>query len=130
MVLFDTNICIYYIKGRYELAEKFSKIKREHRFISEISLAELKYGVQNSESVNRNKRALELFLTGVNILPILPTLDFYAQEKVRLRRLGTPIDEFDLLIGSCAVTNGLRLITNNERHFERIQGITLENWVK
>jgi tRNA(fMet)-specific endonuclease VapC len=78
MVLFDTNICIYYIKGRYELAEKFSKIKREHRFISEISLAELKYGVQNSESVNRNKRALELFLTGVNILPILPTLDFYA----------------------------------------------------
>ena len=57
-------------------------------------------------------------------------LHSYAEEKARLRKLGTPIDEFDLLIGACAVVNGLYLVTNNENHFLRIKGITVENWVK
>ncbi len=130
MYLFDTNICIYYIKGKYFLNERFSQVTRESRFISEITLAELKFGVRNSQDPVSNSKVLENFLTGVNILPILSTLDFYAEEKVRLRKLGTPVDDFDLLIGACAVTNRLCLVTNNERHFQRIKGISVENWVK
>jgi tRNA(fMet)-specific endonuclease VapC len=130
MFLFDTNICIYYIKGKYFLNERFSKVSRESRFISEITLAELKFGVYNSQNPTANAGVLKDFLSGVNILPISPTLDFYAVEKARLRKLGTPVDDFDLLIGACAVVNDLCLVTNNENHFLRIKGITLENWVK
>lgn len=130
MFLFDTNICIYHMKGKYFLQEKFENVLRESRFISEITLAELKFGIYNSLNPSANSSVLKDFLTGVNILPVSPTLDFYAQEKARLRKLGTPIDEFDLLIGACAVVNDLCLVTNNESHFLRIKGITIENWVK
>lgn len=119
MYLFDTNICIYHIKGKYSLGEKFAKVPRDSRFISEITLAELKFGVQNSQNPQANKKVLTDFLTGVNILPILPSLDFYAIEKSRSRKLGTSVDDFDLLIGACAVTNSLCLVTNNERHFQK-----------
>lgn len=90
---------------------------RESRFISEITLAELKFGIYNSQIPSVNSSVLKNFLTGVNILPVSPTLDFYAKEKARLRKLGTPIDEFDLLTGACAVVNDLCLVTNNESHF-------------
>ena len=115
------------MKGVFPLGQKFDELTVNQRYISEITLAELKFGVQNSQSLLRNTEALQSFLAGVNILPILPTLDFYANEKARLRRLGTPVADFDLLIGACTVTNNLRLITNNERHFQRIQGISIEN---
>ncbi|MBA4302404.1 MAG: VapC toxin family PIN domain ribonuclease [Cyclobacterium sp.] len=130
MFLFDTNICIYHIKGKYFLQDKFERVARESRFISEITLAELKFGIHNSQNPSANAKVLNDFLSGVNILPISPTLDFYAEEKARLRKLGTPIDEFDLLIGACAVVNDLCLVTNNESHFSRIKGIKIENWVK
>ena len=118
------------MKGLYQLESKFEKVQKDSRFISEITLAKLKFGVQSSQFFERNQVVLDDFLTGVNILPILPTLDFYAKEKARLRKVGLTLDEFDLLIGCCAVINKLTLITNNARHFERIEGIQLENWVK
>lgn len=130
MVLLDTNICTYYLKGKYFLDQKLSKITKQNRFISEITLAELKFGIQNSQNPVKNGESLDKFLGEVNVLPNLPTIDFYAGEKARLRKLGTPVDDFDLLIGSCAVLNGLCLVTNNESHFQRINGIVIEIWVK
>lgn len=99
-------------------------------FISEITLAELKYGVANSQSPEQNKEVLSNFLTGVQILPIFDALDIYANEKARLKKAGQPIDDFDLLIGSSAIANNLTLVTNNEKHFQRLEGIKLTNWVK
>lgn len=128
--LFDTNICIYYIRGKFDLKTKFHSVKIENRYISEITLAELKFGVKNSEFPKKNQKVLENFLTGVQILPIYNSLDFYAEEKARLRKSGNPIDDFDLLIGASAVTNHMILVTNNENHFKRIQKIQIENWTK
>lgn len=128
--MFDTNICIYYIQGKFSLNNKFREIKKENRFISEITLAELKFGVKNSQYQKKNQEALEDFLTGVQILPILNSLDLYAEEKTRLRKMGKPIDDFDLLIGVSAIANDMILVTNNESHFQRILNITIENWTK
>lgn len=128
--LFDTNICIYYIRGKYDLKNKFHLVKKENRYISEITLAELKFGVKNSEFPKKNQKVLDNFLTGVQILPIFHSLDFYAEEKARLRKSGNPVDDFDLLIGASAVTNHMILVTNNEIHFKRIQNIQIENWTK
>lgn len=128
--LIDTNICIYYIKGKFNLDKKFNEVESKNCFISEITLAELKFGVANSEKPAKNILVLENFLTGVSILPIYHSLDFYATEKSRLRKAGTPIDDFDLLIGATAVTHQLIMVTNNVKHFKRIKNIITTDWTK
>ena len=128
--MLDTNICIYFIKGKFGLKEKFRSIKKENRFISEITLAELKFGVHNSESPKNNQDALADFLTGIQIIPIFNALDLYASEKSRLRKRGESIDDFDLLIGVSSIANGMILVTNNESHMGRISTIEIENWTK
>ncbi len=128
--MIDTNACIYYIKGKFELNKKFEKADPENCFISEITLAELKFGVENSEKKEQNQKALANFLTGVKIVPIFHSLDLYAKEKSRLRKAGTPIDDFDLFIGVTSVMHNLIMITNNTDHFKRIKGITLDDWTK
>ncbi len=124
------NICIYYIKGKFELNKKFEKINPDNCFISEITLAELKFGVENSEKKEKNQKALDNFLTGIKIVPIFHSLDLYAKEKALLRKSGTPIDDFDLLIGVTSVTHNLTMVTNNTEHFKRIKKIVLEDWTK
>ena len=63
-------------------------------------------------------------------MPIFPVLDVFAFEKARLEKLGLRLDDFDLLIGSTAIHYDLVLVTNNVKHFERMQGLNIENWVK
>lgn len=128
--LIDTNTCIYFINGKFELKKKFEEVDPDNCFISEITLAELKFGVENSEKKEKNQIALDNFLTGVKIVPIFHSLDLYAKEKSRLRKAGATIDDFDLLIGVTAITHNLVLVTNNTSHFKGIKGIKLENWAK
>jgi tRNA(fMet)-specific endonuclease VapC len=126
--LLDTNICVYYIKGKYKLKEKFEEVDPDNCFISEITLAELKFGVANSEQIKKNQQALDNFLSGVVIVPIFDCLDIYAKEKTRLRKAGMIIDDFDLLIGATAIRHNLIMVTKNIEHFKRILGIKLEDW--
>jgi len=128
--LIDTNICIYYINGKFALDKKFESVNPDDCFISEITLAELKFGIENSEKPERNKKALERFLSGIKILPIFHAIEIYAKEKARLRRAGISVDDFDLLIGSTAVAHNLIMVTNNLSHFKYIKGIILEDWTK
>ena len=126
--LLDTNICIYYIKGLHDLKLKFEKFGPENCFISEITLAELKFGVAKSQAREKNQKTLENFLSGIQILPIFPALDIYAAEKARLQKSGKIIDDFDLLIGATAVSFDLTMVTNNTNHFNRLADIKLEDW--
>ena len=126
--LLDTNICIYYIKGLYDLKSKFEEVGPENCFISEITLAELKFGVAKSKAKEKNQKALDNFLSGIQLLPIFSALDIYAEEKARLQKSGKIIDDFDLLIGATAVSFDLMMVTNNTNHFNRIKDIQLEDW--
>ena len=110
--------------------KKFEEADPDKCIISEISLAELMFGVANSEKKEKNQKALDNFLSGVKIVPIFHSLDLYAKEKSRLRKAGTPIDDFDLLIGVTSVTHNLIMVTNNTDHFKQIKGIVLEDWTK
>ena len=116
------------MKGKFNLNAKFKNVLIENRYISEITLAELKFGVENSAKQEKNRKALEDFLTGIQIIPIFHSLDLYAKEKARLRKSGTPIDDFDLLIGVTSVNHDLTMVTNNLNHFNKINGIDLEDW--
>lgn len=88
------------------------------------------FGVENSEKKEKNRKALDDFLSGIKILPIFHSIELYAKEKARLRKSGTIIDDFDLLIGATSVSHNLVMVTNNTNHFKRIKGITVEDWTK
>ncbi len=118
------------MKGKFDLEKKFDGLTVNNSFISEITLAELKFGVANSEKPEKNKFVLDKFLTGVQVLPIYHSLDLYAKEKSRLRKVGTTIDDFDLLIGVTSVMHQLIMVINNTNHFNRIDKIILEDWTK
>ena len=127
--LLDTNICIYFLKGQYNLIQKLEKIGLENCFISEITIAELKFGAENSESKEKNRNTVDDFISRFTIIPIFNSLDIYAKEKARLRKAGNPLDDFDLLIGATAISNDLVLVTRNVTDFERLEGIKIENWI-
>lgn len=128
--LLDTNICIYYLKNNFGIDKKIKKVGLHNCSISEITIAELKFGIENSEHKKKNKKIIHDFIDSISIIPLITSFDIYAQEKVRLRKEGIMIDEFDLLIGSTAIANNMILVTRNIRHFERLKNIIIENWVK
>jgi tRNA(fMet)-specific endonuclease VapC len=128
--LLDTNICIHFFRGKFNLNDTFKQVKLENCAISEITLAELMFGAENSSNPQKNRAIVEQFTSHVRILPIFNAITIYAKEKVRLRKSGDMISDFDLLIGATAISNGLIMITENSKEFKRITAIQLENWIK
>ncbi len=126
--LLDTNICIYFIKGQFDLYNKINSVGPNNCFLSEITVAELKYGVENSIQKAINQKYTDAFIAKFSILPIFPALDIYAKEKSRLKTKGKILDDFDLLIGSTAIYNNLILVTKNLDDFIRLNGIVIEDW--
>ena len=127
--LLDTNICIHFFRGKFNLNKKIKEVKLENCAISEITLAELIFGAENSSNPKKNYELIDIFSEQIKILPIFNSINIYAKEKVKLRKNGTMISDFDLLIGSTAISNELIMVTENVKEFERISGIKIENWV-
>ncbi|MCF8370524.1 MAG: type II toxin-antitoxin system VapC family toxin [Bacteroidales bacterium] len=127
--LLDTNICIHFLRGRFNLIDKLEEIGLKNCAISEITLAELVFGAENSESPKKNLGIVERFVERVTTLPIYDTIYLYAKEKARLRKSGTMISDFDLLIGCTSVEKELIMATENVRKFGRISEINIENWI-
>lgn len=109
--LLDTNICIYLFKGLFDLVEKIEKAGITNCYLSEITIAELKYGAENSDFPKRNLEKIIQLQQQFTVIPIFNSLDVYAKEKARLKKSGKILDDFDLLIGSTAIYNNLTLIT-------------------
>ncbi|QMU64579.1 MAG: PIN domain-containing protein [Flavobacteriaceae bacterium] len=128
--LLDTNICIHLFRGKFNVIEKFQEINLNDCAISEITLAELIFGAENSPNPKKNFKIVDQFSEQVKILPIFNSIRIYAKEKVRLRKKGIMISDFDLFIGSTAIANELTMVTENVKEFKRILGIEIENWVQ
>ena len=84
----------------------------------------------NCDRIKENLDLIDRFIRLINIVPFTDSIEFYAQEKNRLRSLGVSIEDFDLLIGSAACSGNLILVTDNVKHFANIKGLAIENWVK
>ena len=128
--LIDTNIVIFFFKKKFGLLEKFQKAGADDCVISEITLAELKFGAENSSKPEKHRKEVDDFVSVISVLPITPSIDVFALEKTRLQKNGTPVDNFDLLIAATAITNGLILVTNNVKHFDRFPQLIMEDWTK
>ena len=127
--LLDTNICIHFFRGKFGVTKRLEAVQIENCAISEITLAELVFGAENSGNPQKNHRLIEQLLELVTILPIYDSIMTYGKEKARLRKAGTMISDLDLFIGCTAVENDLVMVTENTGEFERISGIRIENWV-
>jgi len=129
--LLDTNICIYIIKKKPEkVLNRFSKLKPGDVGVSTITVAELYYGVAKSSKPNQNTIALQEFLQPLIIL------DFTSEDSIAYGRIrseleaeGKLIGAMDLLIASIAFSRALILVTNNEKEFNRVKNLIVENWV-
>jgi len=126
--LLDSDVSIDYLRGSVEVARKIKAAGLENFHLSEITVAELKYGAAKSNRPDDNRLQVEAFIGEFGIIPIYESLDVFAFEKARLEKLGLRLDDFDLLIGATAIHYGLVLVTNNVKHFERMQRLTIENW--
>jgi tRNA(fMet)-specific endonuclease VapC len=129
--MLDTNICIYLIKQQpREVIDKFKGIIPGEIAISSVTVAEMMYGVGKSQHKQRNKSALESFLAPLEIVDFdFKAAQHYGAIRAYLEKMGTPIGAYDLMIAAHALSLGLILVTNNEREFQRIPNLIVENWV-
>ena len=128
--LLDTNIVIYVIKRRPQ--QVLAEFNQHHgrMAISSITLAELAHGAEKSSDVSRNTAVVEDFVSRLAVLPYDDKAAWqYGNIRATLEKLGQPIGINDLHIAAHARSNGLTLISNNLREFERVPGLLLENWV-
>jgi tRNA(fMet)-specific endonuclease VapC len=130
--ILDTNICIYIIKKRpINVFKKFRSLSVGSIGISSITLAELQFGIMKSSNPEKNQEALDKFLIPLEIIDfgVNATIE-YGKIRAEMEKNGTPIGPLDTLIASHAKSLDLILVTNNEREFERIVGLKIENWTK
>ncbi|HTT82831.1 MAG TPA: type II toxin-antitoxin system VapC family toxin [Rhizomicrobium sp.] len=127
--MLDTNICIYVIKNYpAKLHETFNRLA-ERLSISTVTLAELAYGAEKSARCLENLQAVEQFAARLDVLAFSPkAAAHYGQIRVALERSGKLIGPHDMLIAAHARAEGLTLVTNNTREFNRVPGLAVENW--
>ncbi|MBN8443275.1 MAG: type II toxin-antitoxin system VapC family toxin [Thauera sp.] len=129
-VLLDTNIVIYVIKRRPLSALKLFNEHAGQMAISSITLAELFHGAEKSNAPARSLAAVEDFCSRLEVLAYGPkAAHHYGAIRTALEKRGTPIGVNDLHIAAHARSEGLTLVSNNTREFERVDGLLLANWV-
>ncbi|ANS43544.1 type II toxin-antitoxin system tRNA(fMet)-specific endonuclease VapC [Serratia inhibens] len=128
--MLDTNMVIYVIKRRpFEVLEMFNQ-HAGNMVISSITYAELIHGVEKSARPAANSRVIDDFVSRLDILDYGPkAAAHYGNIRSALERQGTPIGVNDLHIAGHARSEGLILVSNNMREFERVEGLRLENWL-
>jgi predicted nucleic acid-binding protein len=128
--LLDTDTCVYFLRQHPLILKRVRQHYSEGLAISIIGLAELQFGAYNSTRIENNLERIRFFLEWVQLLDITTkTTELYAKIKASLQKSGNIIEDLDIFIGSSAIENNLTLVTANERHFSRIEGLRTANWM-
>jgi tRNA(fMet)-specific endonuclease VapC len=128
--MLDTNICIYVIKRHpAAMREKFNALA-EQLCISSITFGELYYGAEKSVRRAENLTNISRFVARLEVLPFTDKAAVhYGQVRAELERAGTPCGIHDMQIGAHARSEGLIVVTNNMREFNRMPWVRSENWL-
>ncbi len=128
--LLDTNICIYIANRKPGLAlERLRELQPGDVGMSVVTYCELAYGASKSRQRQANLTRIERLRALIPVQPFTAAAaKAYGELRVGLERRGTPIGAYDMLIAAHAISLGLTLVTNNEREFSRVRGLTIENW--
>ena len=128
--LLDTNICIYVIKNRPPaLRERFNH-ESARLGISMVTLMELYFGAEKSAQPKRNRDVVESFAARLEVLDYGTKAALHTAEiRASLGAAGRPIGPYDGMIAGHGRSEGLILVTNNRREFDRVAGLQVENWL-
>ncbi len=131
MYLLDTDTLIYSLKGNEEVCSRLRDHLSDTLKISIVTVMELYYGAYKSQKQESNIAKIKTLESAFEIVPLATeSAEIFGMCKSKLEKAGTALDDFDLLIAASALSNNLTLVSNNEKHFKRIQGLKLENWTK
>ena len=130
--LIDTNICIYVMKQHpLQVIQKFRQFRFGEIGVSSITVSELQYGVSKSNYREKNQQRLDQFLRPLTIVPYDEACGrVYGDIRTELQQKGTLIGPLDMLIAAHALALGATLVTNNEKEFQRVAGLAIENWAR
>ena len=124
--LVDTDWVIHALHGSPAVVQRLEELTDDGIGISIISTAELYQGAFYSLEPRANEALLLEFISGYDVIPVDDEIcRLFARERGRLKAAGTPISDLDLLIGCTALRHGLTLLSNNRRHFQRLQGLSI-----
>jgi tRNA(fMet)-specific endonuclease VapC len=127
--LIDTDTIIYSLKNDKKVQEKFLEHEKIPKYISIVTYGELLYGAKKSEWVEKNCAKVYRLKNLFPVIPVdLPIIETFSDLKSKYRRTGIIIDDFDLLIAATALTYNQTVVTNNIKHFGRIEELKIENW--
>lgn len=128
--LIDTDILSLFFRGNANVINQFQAYLAIYNQIniSIITYYEILSGLKHRDA----QRQLDLFLEFADQNAVLPlnqqSVTISANIYAKLRLQGIPIDDIDLLIAGVAIANNLVLITHNQRHFGRVEGLELQDW--
>lgn len=129
MYLLDTDTIIFSLKGHAAVEKNLQGHIHDPIKISVVTLMELYYGAYKSQRVESNLAKIKTLENALEIIPLgKESAEIFGIYKSKLETVGTALDDFDLVLASCALAHNLTLVTNNIRHFERIEGLKLANW--
>jgi len=129
---FDTDILSATMRREpsLPLIRRLAQVPPPEQFTTTITLGELLYGVARRDSERLGKRVRELVHGALTVLPFdEPAACVYGPLRAQLEAEGEPLDEPDLRIASIALSCEMTLVTGNTRHFARVPGLDVENWL-
>ena len=124
--LVDTDWIILHFRGNREVARRIEELTPEGIGISVVSMGELYEGVYKASDPTRNEETLQLVLSEIDVVHIDDEVcRIYGQQRGRLRAGNADTGNNDIWIGATALRHDLTLLTNNRRHFERMEGLSI-----
>jgi tRNA(fMet)-specific endonuclease VapC len=127
--MLDADSVSYAIRGQGQVAARLLQHQPSELCISSITLAELRFGAEAKRS-QKLHRSIRGFVKDVAVVPFdEAAADRFAVVAAALARRGEPIGSFDTLVAAHALSLGLAVVTNNTKHFSRVPGLAVENWV-
>jgi len=127
--ILDTDTTIYWLKGDKDIEAKVIDVGLANVKITVLTCCELYYGAYKSHRVEENLKAIEKLKVRVAVIHTSEKVDKnFGRIKTDLERKGKSLSDSDVLIASIVVAEGSTLVSNNVGHFQRIQGLQIENW--
>lgn len=134
LLMLDTDICSYIIKQHPRVVLETLQSRAESGdeiVISSVTYAELLYGAERSGNTAKHRRLINALVE--RLADVMPwdrdAAEAFARLKARLAGLGTPIGPNDTMIAGHAISKTATLVTNNQKHFSKVKGLKIENWV-
>ena len=133
--ILDTNILIDILNDIPVVMEKLERVGIDKCCMSTISLHELYYGAQlarekKEEYFVKEMNKISRLLQDMEVHPLAADGKDYARIKHLFKMHGSMIDDFDIVIAGQALSEGLTVVTDNVKHFNRIEGLKIENWME